>query len=146
MVKSLLVGAITVACLSAFGPANAADYIFNEDSVKCEYSIQITEKDRYFSSMLPASIRNLSFLSPTCMKDNPVNRMLINNRITREGAVSDAKFATRIEEMFGKKGMLEKGYCIQSTNYPILAVAVDFETQAGHITSVKYSQWIPCER
>lgn len=141
----------TASCIFIFlscvwiGAAHAADYVLNEDGAKCAYSQRTLSGERYFSSALTANTSHLVFADSTCMKDTSTNRMMIGNTVTREYGQRDAKYGTRVEELISPRGLLEKGYCIQSTNYPILAVAIDFHADAGYLTGATHSAWLNCK-
>ena len=65
-----------------------------------------------------------------------VNKMMINNIISRWYSHRDAKFQTRVSEMFNGSLMQKKGKCIQSKTYPLIGITVDYLIENNSITGV----------
>jgi hypothetical protein len=123
--------------------AQVASFIFGEDGQRCEYTKLVVPADHYFSATLSANTEHIRFIGP-CMKDTALNRTMINSVITRSYGRPDARYATKAEELVPKAGPQERGLCIRSTNYPTLAMAVDYKVHEGSITTVTYANWPPC--
>ncbi len=74
------------------------------------------------------------------MSDNglglDVNKMMINNIISKWYSHSDADFQTRVSEMFNGSPLQKKGKCIQSKKYPIIGITVDYLIKGNSITGV----------
>ncbi len=66
----------------------------------------------------------------TCMSDSGVglfvNKMMINNTISKWYSHSVAAFQTRESEMFNGSELQKKGKCIQSKKYPLIGITVDY--------------------
>lgn len=120
-------------------------YIQNDNGEKCWYTQITTEADTYFhSDGITSNTSTLTFDDPTCMTDGgtglglDVNKMMINNIITRPYSHNDADFQTRVSEMFPTSVLQIRGQCIQSKKYPIIGVTVDYIINNGSITQVKH--------
>lgn len=124
------------------GPAGALNkgYIHNDQGKKCWYTQVIKEKNTYFHDSLPGKNGIITFDSSTCMTDSglglDINKMLINNVISRWYSHDDANFQTRVSEMYNGSPLQKKGRCIQSQRYPIIGVTVDYFTKNNSITGV----------
>lgn len=101
------------------------------------------KNDTYFhSDGITGNSATLIFDDRMCMSDGrtglglDVNKMMINNIITRSYSHSDAKFQTRVQEMYPTSLLQVKGSCIQSKTYPLIGVTVDYIIQEGSITQV----------
>lgn len=120
-------------------------YIQNDNGEKCWYTQTTKESDTYFhSDGVTSNTSTLTFDDPNCMADSgtglglDVNKMMINNIITRPYSHSDADFQTRVSEMFPSSALQIRGQCIQSKKYPIIGVTVDYIVKNGSITKVKH--------
>jgi len=71
-----------------------------------------------------------------------VNKMMINNIITRRYSRSDANFQTKANELYPTSMLQIRGKCIQSKTYPAIGVMVYYEIKNNSITQVFHSQSI----
>lgn len=115
-------------------------YIQNDQGEKCWYTQVVKENNTYFHGSLKGTNGIITFDNPTCMADNglglDVNKMMINNIISRWYSHSDANFQTRVSEMHNGSLMQKKGKCIQSKKYPIIGITVDYFVENNSITGV----------
>jgi hypothetical protein len=124
------------------GPTGALKkgYIQNDKGDKCWYTQVIKENSTYFYGLLGDTNGIITFDNPNCMSDSrldlDVNKMMINNNISRWYSHSDADFQTRVSEMYNGSMMQKKGKCIQSKKYPIIGITVDYFIEGNSITGV----------
>jgi hypothetical protein len=82
----------------------------------------------------------MTFDDPSCMSDSSlgldVNKIMINNMITRKYSHSDVKFMTRVGDMRSGSTLQVKGQCIQSETYPMIGVTVDYLIEKSSIKQV----------
>jgi len=119
-------------------------YIQNDRGEKCWYT-QITKSDdRYFHDKLTSNTYTITFDNPKCMADSGVglivNKMMINNIITRWYSHSDSDFQTKADELYKGSLYQVKGQCIQSRTYPIIGVTVDYIVKESSIVKVIHGQ------
>jgi hypothetical protein len=124
------------------GPTGALKkgYIQNHKGDKCWYTQVVREDNAYFHGSLKGTNGIITFDDPTCMSDGgiglDVNKMIINNIISRWYSHSDADFQTHVSEMFNSSALQKKGKCIQSKKYPIIGITVDYFIRGNSITGV----------
>jgi hypothetical protein len=115
-------------------------YIANDEGKKCWYKQTAKNGDKYFHKSLTSNTHTLEFDDPKCMADNGlglgINKMMINNIITRPYSHDDAAFQTRSEELFKGSLLQTKGQCIQSKTYAIIGVTVDYLIKNSSIVKV----------
>lgn len=122
------------------GPTGALKkgYIQNDQGEKCWYTQEVKENYIYFHGSLKETDGIITFDNPTCMADSglglDVNKMMINNIISKWYSHSDANFQTRVSEMYNGSLMQEKGKCIQSKTYPAIGITVDYLIKGNSIT------------
>ena len=113
-------------------------YIQNDAGVKCWYTQAVKENNTYFHGSLPGSNGVITVDDPACMSDSGVglfvNKMMINNVISRWYSHSDAAFQTSESEMFDGSELQKKGKCIQSKKYLVVGITVDYFIQDDSIT------------
>jgi hypothetical protein len=134
---SLFVSSIALA-----GPTGALKkgYIQNDKGDECWYTQVVKENSTYFHGSLMGINGIITFDNPACMSDSglglDVNKMMINNIISRWYSHSDADFRTRVSEMFNGSALQKKGKCIQSMKYPVVGITVDYFIKDNSITGV----------
>jgi len=115
-------------------------YIQNDKGKKCWYTQVVKENNTYFHGSLKGTDGIITFDNPNCMSDSSlgldVNKMMINNVLSRWYSHPDAKFQTRVSEMYKGSMLQKKGGCIQSKKYPIIGITVDYLIKGGSITGV----------
>ena len=115
-------------------------YIQNDTAKKCWYTQKTDSESTYFHGSLKGRAGIISFDDPQCMSDSgvglDVNKMMINNVKSRWYSHPDAKFQTRVPEMFNGSPLQKKGRCIQSKTYPIIGITIDYFTKNNSITRV----------
>lgn len=136
----LLLATYSAAALAGSSGALRAGYIKNDQGDKCWYSQVVRENNTYFHGTLKGTNGILTFDDPTCMTDSGVglgvNKMMINNIISRWYSHSDAAFQTLEEELFDGSMLQTKGKCIQSATYAIIGIVVDYFIEGTSITGV----------
>jgi hypothetical protein len=139
LLLSLLIFTSGVASAGPMG-ALKRGYIQNDQGKKCWYTQVIKENNLYFHSSLKGTNGIITFKNPMCMAASElgldVNKMSINNIISRLYSHSDANFQTRPSEMFNGSLLQKKGKCIQSKKYHIIGITVDYFVANNSITSV----------
>lgn len=65
--------------------------------------------------------------------------MMINNLISKWYSHSDARFKTHATDLYPTSAMQIKGYCMQSTTYPMVGVLIDYEIKNNSIVKVVHS-------
>ena len=115
-------------------------YIRNDNGGKCWYTQKTDPKSTYFHGSLKGWVGIMSFDDPQCMSDSGVglivNKMMINIHISGWYSHPDAKFQTRVSEMFNGSLLQKKGRCIQSKTYPYYGIFVDYFVKNDSITGV----------
>ena len=131
------------ASASAFAGASDAQkkgFIQNDSGQKCWYKQTVDAGSKYFHGSLAATVATITFDDPACMKDSGlglgINKMMINNVISRWYSRSDAAFQTRENELYPGSMMQKKGQCIQSKKYPAVGIVVDYVGTASSIKKV----------
>jgi len=126
-------------------------HIQNDQGQRCSYT-QITDNDSvYFHGTLTGRVGTITFDDPRCMSASElgldVNKMMINNVIARWYSHRDAAFKTRVHELYPSSAMQRRGLCIQSSKYPAIGIAVDYEIQGNSIVRVRHGSSIQgCQR
>ena len=137
--------------ISLFGSSSAlADvtrflkmgFIQNDNGDECLYTQVVKKSNTYFHVSAKGTNGIITFDNPTCMSDSDtglgldLNKMMINNIISRWYSHSDADFQTLVSEMFNGSVLQIKGKCIQSKKYPIIGITVDYFITGNSITGV----------
>jgi len=117
-------------------------YIQNDRGGKCWYTQTTEQRVQYFQTS-PNKTATLVFDDPLCMKQSEVgqqaNMMMINNTITHPYSHPDAKFQTRVSELFKTSLFQVRGQCIQSATYPSIGVLVEYHQANASIHTVKHA-------
>lgn len=135
---------LTIGVIASTSTASAdflrKGYISNDEGKKCWYKQTAKNSDKYFHKSLTSNTHTLQFDDSKCMADSGlglgINKMMINNIITRSYSHDDAAFQTRSEELFKGSLLQTKGQCIQSKTYEIIGVTVDYIINNKSITKV----------
>lgn len=121
-------------------------YIQNDKGEKCYYMQVVLEDNNYFHGSMKETDGIITFDNPNCMADRglglDVNKMLINNIISRWYSHRDANFLTHPSEMFKGSLLQKKGKCIQSKKYPNIGIAIDYFIKNNSITGVIHGSTI----
>jgi hypothetical protein len=114
--------------------------IQNDNGDKCWYKQKTDKESTYFHGDMKGTVGIIIFDDPQCMADRglglDINRMMINNIISRWYSHSDANFQTRVSEMYNSSLMQKKGRCIQSKTYPAIGITVDYIIKGESIIQV----------
>lgn len=119
-------------------------YIQNDNGDRCWYTQVVSRQIKYFHDSLVGDVYRLSFDDKGCMSDSgsglDVNKMMINNSISKSYSHEDADFQTRTTELYPHTGFaeLKRGFCIQSAKYPIVGVTVDYTIENGSIVNIAH--------
>ncbi|MHA1336272.1 MAG: hypothetical protein ACTSPW_11080 [Promethearchaeota archaeon] len=104
-------------------------YFQNSNGIKCWYKTSF-ENSKYFS-LWKQRVCVHSFESDTMMTNDDISKRLIANVISRfyigTKFQNDTKFNTDPEDWKKAEGYQKKGFCIESSNYPIPKIWIDFE-------------------
>ena len=120
--------------------------IQNDQGQRCTYT-QTTDHDSLYFHGLPGRMGILAFDDPRCMSASDINKMRVNNVITRWYSHPDAAFKTRVQDLYPTSMMQKRGLCIQSTKYPGIGVTVDYEIQGNSIVRVRHGGSVQgCQR
>jgi len=115
-------------------------YIQNHNGQDCWYRQSVSKESRHFFGRLTQMVGLLTFDKPSCMTGSgfemDVNKMMINNIISRWYSHSDAKFKTRVREMYKSSPLQKKGQCIQSSKYPAMGITIDYLIEKDSIKEV----------
>ena len=140
LIAGLMLIAGSNAALAGPTGAQKKGYIQNDKGEKCWYTQIVKENNTYFHGSLKGANGIITFDNPTCMSDSgvglDVNKMMINNIISRWYSHRDANFQTRTSEMYKGSALQKKGKCIQSKKYPIIGITVDYFIKGNSITGV----------
>jgi hypothetical protein len=124
------------------GPTNPLlkGYIQNDEGEKCWYTQIVKKGNTYFHGSLEGDNGIITFDDPNCMSDNgiglDVNKMMINNIVSKWYSHSDASFQTRVSDMYESSLLQKKGKCIQSKTYPAIGITIDYIIEGNSISSV----------
>lgn len=138
----LLVGTSLSYDAALAGPTNALKkgYIQNDKGEECWYTQIIKENNNYFHATLKGTNGIITFDNPNCMSGRglsmDVNKMMINNILSRWYSRPDAAFQTRVSEMYNGSALQKKGRCIQSKKYPDMGITVDYFIKDDSIVGV----------
>jgi len=130
---------------SSFAVSGSAKYlkkgnIQNHNGQDCWYRQSVDKENRYFFGSLAQGVGMLIFDNPSCMAGSgfemDVNKMMINNIISRWYSHSDAQFKTRVREMYKSSLLQKKGQCLQSSKYPVMGITIDYLIEKGSIKGV----------
>ncbi|MFW2440925.1 MAG: hypothetical protein ACN4GR_16335 [Arenicellales bacterium] len=133
---------LSVSSIANAGPTGALKkgYIQNDKGGKCWYTQEVKKDNTYFHGSMKGSNGVITFDDPACMSDSGVgllvNKMMINNILSKWYSHSDAKFLTRESEMYSGSALQKKGQCIQSATYPAIGITVDYQITNNSITGV----------
>ena len=139
-IAGLMLASLVGSSAALAGPTGALKrgYIQNDKGGKCWYKQVVRENNTYFHGSLKGTNGIITFDSPNCMSDSglglDINKMMINNIISKWYSHSDAGFQTRASEMFKGSALQKKGKCIQSKKYPIVGITVDYFIKGNSIT------------
>jgi len=128
--------------LAFAGPTGALKkgFIKNDKGDKCWYKQIVKEKNTHFHGSFKGTNGILTFDKANCMSDSGVgldtNKMMINNIVSRWYSHSDAKFQTRVDELFKGSALQKKGQCIQSKTYPNIGITIDYIIENKSIAKV----------
>ena len=136
---AIVLGVAFVSEAFGFGPLKKG-YIQNDNGEKCWYTQKTDPDSTYFHGDLKSDVGIITFTDPQCMSGKElgldVNKMTINNVISRWYSHKDAAFQTRVAEMYKGSPMQKKGQCIQSQTYPIIGITIDYFIENNSITGV----------
>lgn len=124
------------------GPETAQPkgYIQNDTGKKCWYKQSFKKDGSYFFNSLKGGLAIMIFDDPSCMGDSglgqDVNKMMVNNVISRWYSHKDANFGTRAGELYPGSMLQTKGKCIQSKKYPNVGITIDYKVENGSIIRV----------
>lgn len=127
---------------AAMGAGNlpGKGYVQNDQGEKCWYTQTVDPKSTYFHGAITATVGTIRFDDALCMSDSGVgleiNMKMINTVISRWYSHSDAKFMTRVSELFKGSLFQKRGQCMQSQTYPIMGVVVDYLIKGDSIVGV----------
>lgn len=144
--KKILLGVVGIFFLlnTAHAGFLRKGYIANDQGKKCWYKQKTNKSNNYFHKSITSNTQIITFDDPKCMKDSGlglgINKMMINNIISRPYSHSDAQFQTRENELFNSSLLQIKGYCIQSKTYSAIGVTVDYFIKGNSITGAIYGQ------
>lgn len=141
---------VSVCALSSDG-FQPKGYIQNDRGEKCWYRQITTTDGKYFHGSLTGRMGTITFDDPRCMAESEVgldvNKMMINNVVSRWYSHSDAAFRTRASELFPGSTMQKKGLCIQSSKYPAIGITIDYEIVDASIVRVRHGSAVQgCEK
>ena len=139
----LALGVLLAVCVTqtTAGP-QPKGYIANHSGAQCWYTQGVSPDAQYFHK-IPGVSYQLTFTDPQCMAgtgmEADINRMMINNAITRAYSHSDAKFMTKAGELLRTSALQVRGQCIQSATYPGTGVAIEYQAAGNSIASVRHA-------
>lgn len=140
--KSTLAGLIFIATAQGQAAVQPRGYIANHAGTKCPYT-QAASPDAQYFHKIPGASYELTFVDPQCMAgtglEGEINKMMINNAITRAYGKTDAKFMTRLGDLQRTSPLQVRGQCIQSATYAGIGVAVEYLTAGNGIASVRHA-------
>lgn len=117
-------------------------HIQNDRGQKCTYTQTTNHESTYFHGTLTGRAGTIDFDDPMCMSESDfglrINKMLINNIISRWYSHSDAAFKTKAKELYPSSPLQKKGQCIQSGKYPVIGITVDYEIHNSSIVRVRH--------
>ncbi|WP_404366769.1 hypothetical protein [Marinobacter sp.] len=139
----------TILALVLANPAFAGSSLFqpkgfiqNDQGEQCWYHQKVVEGSHYFHDGVTANIGVLTFDDQSCMQASEfgqtVNKMMINNVISRWYSRGDANFKNRESELFPTSLLQKRGQCIQSKKYPATGIVVDYEESQESIVRVRH--------
>lgn len=121
-------------------------FIQNDRGEKCWYSQVTDQESTYFHESLKGTMGTITFDDPQCMSEADVgldvNKMMINNAISRWYSHSDAAFQTRVSELFPSSMFQKTGLCVQSKTYPTIGITVGYEVKGNSIVRVRHGSSI----
>lgn len=139
-----LAAATLTVCIALSPQAHALQpkgHITNAAGINCTYRQVKSTEPKYFHD-IPGPHNVLTFDDPQCMRatglDAQINRMLIANNVARNHAKSDAKFLTRPDEIRPTSLFQVRGQCIQSENYPVIGVVIEYQPAGQSISAVRH--------
>lgn len=121
-------------------------YIANDVGEKCWYTQKVLPKGKHLHSLPSGNTRVLKFKIPSCMKDSGlglgINKMMINNIVTKPYSHSDANFKTKEDELRTGSTFQKRGVCIQSSTYSQIGVVIEYRIKRNSIVSVAHASAI----
>lgn len=115
-------------------------FIPNDYGEQCWYTQIVKSGESYFHEDLTGSYGVLTFDDPQCMAASElglsVNKMNINNIVSKWYSHPDANFQTRESELYEGSQFQVRGQCIQSNKYPIIGITIDYIVRSGSIVEV----------
>ena len=122
-------------------------YIRNESGEKCRY-VQRTDRNNMYFYGKKHTVGTITFDDPKCMSAGElgdlgisINKMMINNIISKWYSHNDANFMTKESELFNGSLMQKKGKCIYSKKYPkVVGIAVEYFIKNNSIYSMIHGQ------
>jgi len=131
----ILVSGIVSADTSKF---QKSGFIGNGDGGKCWYKQRVVDGSTHFHGTMTSTIGEIVFDDTKCMSDTglgmDINKMMINNIISRWYSHSDANFDTK--KLYKTSMAQKKGQCMQSRTYPIIGITVDYIVSDNSIVKV----------
>ncbi|MGH1397657.1 MAG: hypothetical protein ACRBCT_00385 [Alphaproteobacteria bacterium] len=120
--------------------------IQNDSGQKCWYNQEFLDDEKYFFDKHTQNIGVMTFEDTDCMRSSDfgldVNKMSINNVISKWYSHSDADFATRSHELYPTSQFQIKGKCIQSKTYGNIGILVDYSIKNDSIYKVTHGSSI----
>ncbi len=121
-------------------------YIQNHMGEQCWYTQKTVHNIHFFIDIDGSKVGFIEFDDQKCMTGvdfkMDINKMMINNIISRWYSHRDANFQTRVPQLYQGSSMQKKGYCIQSEKYPLQGIMVYYEKKNDAIIRVLHSQSI----
>ena len=120
-------------------------FISNNSGEKCWY-VQRTDRDNKYFYGIKHTVGIIKFDNPKCMSaidlgktGIAINKMMINNIISKWYSHRDANFMTKESALFNGSMMQKKGKCIYSRKYPdVVGIAVDYFIKNDSIYSLAH--------
>lgn len=142
--KVIIIMLLAIVLLPAYTSDNflKKGYINNDRGDKCWYTQETDFNSQYFHGTHKGRIGIITFVDPRCMSELDfgldINKMMINNVISRWYSYSDAAFMTSIADLYPSSMLQKKGQCIQSAKYPIIGITIDYEIKDNSIIKVRH--------
>jgi hypothetical protein len=119
-----------------------AGTVNNSNGQKCQYEQSFEADSKYFHGTVTAKRGTITFADRQCMKadvnSSAINKMMINNVVSRWYSHSDAAFMTREEELYPGSLLQKRGLCIQSRKYPLIGITIEYVVSGGSIAEVHH--------
>lgn len=143
-----LIASFGLASIAIAGPQKALKrgFILNDNGQKCWYNQEFIDGQKYFFKKHTQDTGVITFKDKKCMGSSDfgldVNKMSINNIISKWYSKSDASFLTRADELYPTSQFQIKGKCIQSQTYPNIGILVDYKIENESIYKVVHGSSI----